>query len=517
MLTHVRLLAMALLCALVLVVVSITPAEAAVARVGGVTAAGQDHYNAKLRVRWRAVTGATYQVRWARSTAALAQAKRFAARTTSAYSPTLNRCVTTYVQVRAVRSGAVGRWSTPLGMRFTNLRPPVPKWSGYGLSNAVKFTWAYTPYATRYRVRWNAAPFGKFPGGTIAVDRTAGGWVNQYSRSSTLQLPTVPVAGDRMMGVAYANPVFAQFDANNICKPTAIPHTTFIPVFPKAPDPGAGDRVRIGTYNVELFPTGGTRLAAIADNIADHGLQVVALQEANRMTADALVARLGGAWTAVPSVQGAAQQILYRNDAYDLAASGSFTVPNPKPDANPVVTPWARLDQVNPSDRARSQSIIAVSVHLAEDPNASDLSQKASTGAAAAVAVRNINSINPGGLPVVAAGDLRYKREPFCDDFGSNPCKVEAPPTFVRSGYYDAMAALTKVGFQYTTVNGHTGTYQTISQSGVGTRSDYIMLKGFRSSVRYQNVINRFIPGTDKVTPSDHNLVLADLVIPYAQ
>src|SRR5206468_3503110 len=138
-------------------------------------------------------------------------------------------------------------------------------------------------------------------------------------------------------------------------------------------------------------------------------------------------------------------------------ASGGFDVPNPKPGANDLPTPWARLDQIHPSDSARSQSIMVVSIHLAENSAASALSQKASTGAAAQVAIRAINAINTDGIPVIAAGDLRYKREPFCDE---PTCHVEAPPTFVRNGYYDAMAAVTKVGYQYTTVNAHTGTYQ---------------------------------------------------------
>ncbi|HWJ10294.1 MAG TPA: hypothetical protein VNS46_13020, partial [Nocardioides sp.] len=49
------------------------PAEAAaVPRVSGLTAAGQDWAHARLRLRWTAVSGATYQVRWATSTTRLA-------------------------------------------------------------------------------------------------------------------------------------------------------------------------------------------------------------------------------------------------------------------------------------------------------------------------------------------------------------------------------------------------------------------------------------------------------------
>lgn len=509
--SRARFVAAALMLALIALCLTTTPpADAALARVSGIGGAGQDFSGARLRAHWRAVPGATYQTRWASTKAGLGRAVPRATTATSAYSPALNRCTTSYVQVRAVRSGSVGPWSAPKGLRFTSKRPAVARLSGVGLPDAVQFRWPYASYATRYRVRWNAAPFGKFPGAQTYV---GGGWLPASARSATLRLSTTPHAGDKMMGVAYANAVFAQIETNNICRPTALPRSRYIPVFPKAPDPGAGDRMRMGTYNVELFPSGGSRIATIADNISSHGLQVVALQEANETTADALVARLGGSWSAVPSVRLSEGQILYRNDVFRMTSRGSFAVPNPKPGTSDLITPWVKLAQVSPSDRSRSQSIMVVSVHLAENPSASDLAQKASTGAAAQVAIRAINAANPEGLPVISAGDYRYMREPFCDD---PTCHVEAPPTFVRSGYYDAMAAVTKVNYQYTTVNGHSRTYQAISSSGVGTRADYILLKGFRSSVRYENVINRFIPGTDKVTPSDHNLVLADLVIPYS-
>jgi hypothetical protein len=507
--SRVRLLTIGALCALVLVGLSVTSAEAAIAKVGGITSAGQDYYNAKLKARWKAVPGATYQVRWAASTSGLARAVPVAARTPGATSPALNRCLTNYVQVRAVKGTAVGPWSKPKGLKFAAKRPAVAKLSGVGLDNAVQFKWNYVPYSTRYRVRWNPAPFGKFPGAETFV---GGGWLPQSARSATLQLPTTPKAGDKMTGVAYANAVFAQIETNNACKPAGLPKSTYIPVFPKAPDPGTGDKIRFGTYNVELFPETGPRIAAIADNIADHGVQVLALQEANRYTAAALQSRLGALWSTVPAIVNSSQQIMYRNDKFQLASNGSFNVPNPKSGASDLVTPWAKLDQVKPSDPAKSQSLMVVAIHFAENPSASDLSQKASTGAAAAVAIRNINAIAPADMPVISAGDFRYMREPFCDE---PTCRVEAPPTFVRSGYYDAMAAVTKVNFQYTTVNGHTKTYQAVSSSGVGTRSDYIMLKNFKGSVRYENVVNRFMPGTIKVTPTDHNLILADVVIPY--
>lgn len=504
MLTRPRLLVVALVAALVGVGLSVAPAQAAVAKVSGVTGAGQDHYNASLKVRWKAVPGAVYQVRWGSSKTALARAVPLLSRTTSARSPFLNRCVTNYVQVRAVKGTAVGPWSEARGLRFAYQRPVAPKVGGVGIADGVRLTWPYVANATRYRVRWNAGPFGKFPGGDGVV---GGSWLSQLSRSVDLTFSGAPRPGDKMMGVAYANPVFVKFDVNNACRPTAVPWTPYVPVFPGVPDPGPGDRVRAGTYNVELFPSGGSRIAGIAKNIASHNLDVVMLQEANDDTRTALLRALGSGWGAAPSERLQAQQILYRKSVFFLRGSGTFNVPNPKPGANPLVTPWARLGQVDPSDPARDQGLFVVSVHLAENPKASQLSKKATAGFHARLIMARINEFNTGDEPVVAAGDYRYLREPWGDRAGY----VEAPPTMVRGGYYDAMAAQVKTGFQYSTVNGKRT--QAPSKAGVATRADYLMLQGFRSSRGYTNLANWKYNGS---WVSDHNLVYADLTIPYS-
>lgn len=504
MVSRPRIVVAALVIALAAVGFTVSTAQAAVARVSGLASAGEDHYNARLKVRWKAVPGATYQVRWAGTPSALGRAKVATSTARGATSPALNRCVTNYVQVRAVKGGSVGPWSKAKALKFTNRRPASSTVGGVGITNGVKFTWNRVTNATRYRVRWNAGPFGKFAGGDAVVSP---GWVNQYAREVTLKLPTTPKAGDKMMGVAYANPVFVRFDANNQCKPTIIPWTPYRAFFPAAPDPGPGDAVRAGTYNTELFPSGGYRIAGLAKNIRDHALEVVALQEANQATATALVNALGSAWAAVPTDRASGQQILFRNDKFRLDDSGDFTVRNSKPGGAPLVTPWGHLVQRHPSDPDRAQGLYVVSVHLSENPNASQMTKKANAGAAAGDVLRNIAALNTTGDPVIATGDFRYLREPFNDV----PGYVEAPPTMVRGGFYDAMAARKKVNIAYTTVNQHK--VQSPSLAGVASRADYIFLKGFKGSRAYVNVANWRYNGA---WVSDHNLVYADLTIPYA-
>jgi hypothetical protein len=111
--------------------------------------------------------------------------------------------------------------------------------------------------------------------------------------------------------------------------------------------------------------------------------------------------------------------------------------------------------------------------------------------------------------PVVLAGDLFNQREPF----GDTPGYVEAQPTLVRSGYYDAMAAQQKTNIAYATYNGAGGARQAPADSGVSSRTDYLMLSGFRGSKAYVNVANWSLNG---LVPSDHNLVYADLTVPFA-
>jgi hypothetical protein len=473
-------------------------------KVAGVTRAGQDWYHAKLLVKWRAVRGASYQMRWSYTPSKLSYSKVVRSGTSGGtYTGAVDRGKTWYVQVRAVKSGHVGPWSAARGMRFSNAWPNPPRLSGAGLPGAVRFNWAYTPYASRYRVRWSPAWYGQWPSSAAYVDRTSGGWVGQQARSSTYRIPTHAAPGDNFLAVDYANPVFAQIQANNAYRAGANQLSKWVAAFPVAPRPAAGDAVRMGTYNVMLFPTG-SRAAAIASNISTHGLTVVALQEADTATAQAVVSSLGSAWRAASSGSGTGQQILYRNDKFSLVSSGAFNVPNPK-GSSPIPTPWARLFTRTPN-QGHSQNFFVVSVHFSEDASKTKVQQNRDTGLAAQAAMRGINAANYGNEPVIVAGDMRYGREPYGDPAGYTP----AQPTFVRGGYYDSMASLRRINSAYSTVSNRV--HQVPHPSGLGPRSDHILIKGARGSFQYVNVVNWSSGGA---VPSDHNLIYADLAIPY--
>lgn len=503
MLRCLRRLAVTALCTLLLVSGFQATAEASgVSRVSGVTVTGQDWCNAKIRLRWKRVSGATYQVRWASAKSLLRSAVPVSVRGRAASAGPVSMSGPSYLQVRAVRHGRVGAWSKVRVARFTSRWPGPPSLSGHGVPGGATFTWGCTQNASRYRVALSAAPFEKWPIGY------AGGWLPQLARSATFAVPTSPQPGDHMLGVAYANPVWGRLEAGNPNGGVRL-STGWVPVFPTPPDPGAGDPMRIGSYNV-MAPGTGSRVAAVAANISSHGLTVAALQEASSTMAQAIVNALGGDWTYVAPGNNYPQQVLYRTSRYEVRGSGTIAAPNPMDRPHPVVTPWARLAPVAGS--ATSQPVYVVSAHVTDDPALSGMGDKRDAGLVAQALMEGINSANVEGRPVIIAGDLHYLREPFNDV----PGYVEAPPTLVRGGYYDAMAALSKTNIAYATFNGGNGTTaerQAPVQSGVSGRADYIMLKGFRSSNAYVNVANWSWNG---VTPSDHNLVYADVTVPYA-
>ncbi len=478
---------------------------AAVPRVFGVTRADQDWYNGKLKVKWTRVSGVTYQLRWADSVARLGSARVVGtASPYGVYVGPLDRGKTWQFQVRAVRSGKVGAWSTARGLRFINYWPKGPSLAPDSQqTDAVSFKWPAVPYASRYRVQYSPAWFGSWPGSATYTSPTPDGWVSQSARSTTLSLPTRPAFGDRMLAVDYANPVFAQLEANNQYVSGASQRSAWTLSWPTPPTPEAGDAVHLGSYNV-MVPTD-ARVTAVAENISSHGLTIVALQEAGYATAAEIVTALGPTWSRVASGNGAAQQILYRNDLFTVTGSGQFAVPNPKTPSSPLVTPWAKFAKVG-AIPDHNQSFYVVSVHFSEDASKTPLEKNRDTGLAAQAVIDAMNGVNTLDEPMIVAGDLRYGREPYGDIAGY----TAAHPTFIRDGFYDSMASLSRIGSNYSGFNGLAA--QTPHPSGLGPRSDHILLKGFRGSFKYVNVANWTKNGA---IPSDHNLIYSELAIPF--
>ncbi len=499
----------AVVCALVILTLGGAPAAEAkgLKKVTQINRAGQNWYNSKLKVSWKGVKGATYQWRYAPSPSQLtANRPVWTGTARGSLTRTLDRSKTWFFQVRAYKRGVVGPWSRVRQLRFLQRWPGVPTPTASRLPGAVQFNWGYTPNASRFRVRWSPAWYGGWPG--AATYTTGDSWLSQYARSSVFKVPTTPRPGDGMLAVPYANPVFGQVQANNayVANQPATHISKWVVAWPKAPAPVAGDNVRFGTYNVMLNPVG-SRAQAIAANISGHGLTMVALQEAYDKTATAVVAALGSNWKAV-STNSNSQQILYRSDLFTAQSAGAFNVDNPRDPANPIITPWGRF--VAKNHVANNQSFYVVSAHFTEDTSHSAMQKNADTGHNARQVINAMDSVNYAGEPMIVAGDLRYGREPWGDVAGYVP----AQPTFVRDGFYDAMASQSMHGNTYSTVNavgGVASNRQVPNAAGLGPRSDYILMKGIVGSKSYNNVYNWSYNGTK---PTDHNLVYSDIMIP---
>lgn len=520
-----------LLCALVIGGLAAAPAQArgGVPQVTGMTAAGQDWAGARLKVRWTRISGATYQVRWATSTARLSTARIRTIAVNATTSPTLSsRCVTWYAQTRAVKSGRVGPWSRPKGLRFTLGTPGAPRLDHATSSQtselAAQVRWTSVPYAARYRLDWSAAPYEQWVG--FAHNYTP--WLGVTARGASVKVPATPAAGDRFLAPPYGNPVFAQLNYDNGCTRT-YRKSPYVAVFPKPRDPGEGDLVSIGAYNLEGAPTTADnpqKVANLADNIAARDLDVVALQETNAESTSDLIRRL-------ENVEGqvgwdhhgvGAQQVIWRTTKWERVPGSESDVGRSTDGsaATPLRTPGIRLTPAAGVADPQRQDIFVVSVHLEDrlkfDADATVKERKRDAHLAAGILLDEIAQANPDGVPTLAAGDFKGNfgggglpaGAGYCDE--NDGCIGEGQPTFVRAGYWDAQTAVSKLGLEYGTVNKHVASPPP-SASGIGGRPDFILARGVGGFTFYRNVVRTY-GDASAAQQSDHNLLVARAVVP---
>lgn len=387
-------------------------------------------------------------------------------------------------------------------------RPSRPVPHATGVTGGVRFSWGTAKHATRYRVHWAPAAYNQWPGSASwYVDRTTGGWVSTSRRSSVWKAPTNAATDRTMTALPFGNPVFGQVQANNArAKRGGTNTSTWVMAFPQKPAPAPGPTFRMGTYNI--LGSGadfGGRVRYLANNIADHHLDVVALQEIRKGNLSRLLAELGSPWTyAKNSTDELA--VVFRADRFEqVGAGGSFPVARAARGAA-LTTPWVRLRPTG-----GGPEFVVVPAHFV--PTAvSDGSHQAvnnkQTGDSARDLIAKLASAGLRGVPTIVAGDFTSNHTHFGD-------LTPAQPTFVRvGGFWDALSAHSKSGVAYGTVNKQAS--QTRANSGLGGRPDAIFLRGFSNggSTSWVNVAN-WSGGYGK-PPSDHNLVYADVVLPHA-
>lgn len=154
-------------------------------------------------------------------------------------------------------------------------------------------------------------------------------------------------------------------------------------------------------------------------------------------------------------------------------------------------------------DRATGRKFWFVSAHLDERHSSDPATERGFDtlrGNQAEAITAGVDKANTAGLPVIIAGDFNSWQN---NRIGNAPHDY-----LVTHGYYDTSAAVTRVNFQYPTFNAFRATLPAAAQ-GIGVRIDMIFVKGARGSARFENVMKV----TDPDRPSDHNMILADLVL----
>ncbi len=179
--------------------------------------------------------------------------------------------------------------------------------------------------------------------------------------------------------------------------------------------------------------------------------------------------------------------------------SCSMDLPIMKSDANSATRSAAYAEF---EDRATGENFFVISVHL-DNRHSSNLTKEKTLDAlraAQATAVYDKVSSLAGDTPILFGGDINSWRTKA----GSH-----APFNFLTSqGFVDAATATKLIDAKYPTVN-HWRTSLKANAQGRQVALDVVMVKGDVSFSSYENVMKVVDPSR----PSDHNMVVADLVI----
>ena len=151
------------------------------------------------------------------------------------------------------------------------------------------------------------------------------------------------------------------------------------------------------------------------------------------------------------------------------------------------------------ANRKTGKRFWVVSVHL-DDRHSSSLSTERSynalRGAQARAVYLKVNGLRKAGEKIIYAGDF--------NSWATNRAGDAPREYLIRQGFQDAAAAAdTRINIKYPTVNHYKTTL-----SAKPIRLDMVMIKGCKRVLRYENVMKR----VDSSRPSDHNLVISDVV-----
>ena len=153
-------------------------------------------------------------------------------------------------------------------------------------------------------------------------------------------------------------------------------------------------------------------------------------------------------------------------------------------------------------DRSSGKNFFVISVHL-DDRHSKNLTKEKALDALRAAQTRTVyNKVSSlaGNTPILFGGDINSWKTKA----GSH-----APYNFlVSQGFEDGTTAPNRIDDRYPTVNHWKPTLKA-NKAGRQVALDVVMAKGAKSFISYENVMKV----VDSSRPSDHNMVLTDLVL----
>ena len=304
----------------------------------------------------------------------------------------------------------------------------------------------------------------------------------------------------------------------------------------------AGTSVRFATFNVRTSKADiGTsrqwlrRALSVAQEIKSSNPGIVAIQEAGPGRADGKAGPLDGAIRQTASLEQALKsvgagryqlarvtsyvkpgtthgtqgaRILYDTTKYRLVSkcvettgksnwNASCSMTMPMTDGAPTSAAYAEFE-----DRGTGRNFFVISTHLDSRHGSTAAKEKPfdSLRAAEVRAVyKKVNSL-ADGKPIIFGGDINSWKTKI----GSH-----APFNYLYSqGFRDATRAPSRINEQYPTVN-HFKTTLKANRPGRQVALDVVMLNRGKRFSTYHNVMKPVDPNR----PSDHNMILTDLVL----
>lgn len=452
-------------------------------------------------------------------------------------------------RVRSVSKGKRSAWSTVSVSTLIHYPGPftqVVATPGPGVGQ-ITISWKQDgSYTTYFRIETGLTTFSK-----VSADLPRSGrnpklfYPNAKTRSYTFTVKQLTAAGAHLES---GNHLYYRIFAVNRGTAGLVTrqHAFLQAMMPKPRPATAGTTLRVATFNVRTARATTDerswlqRAPDVAREIEGERPGVVALQELSPGRADGRTGSLTGSVRQTDSLVSSLRRT--SGSTYRLVRATSYVRPGDAqgsqgarilfdtsrlilrsvcPESSPagpysasctVTLPLLASDSTSLQrkaayaefeDRNTGRRFLFVSAHLDERQSsvlATGRRYDQLRGDQVAAVLDRVDKINTSHLPVVFAGDI--------NSWQANRSGHTAHDFLVAKGYVDAASANGKVNLQYPTYNAFVRTLA-VGNQGYGNRLDVLMINGGRGINSIRNVTAK----DDASRPSDHNLVVSDLVL----